>query len=464
MKTMPFAIIAIAVATMTAPLLGQGPEKREMTEEEKARIAAKAVQLAETAKKLDEIQKKLEETKARLRQKFEPTASDAPDMLWGKMLRFRSVNMPEDAAKSLELLRRKNSRDFLPGAISAAEALCRLGPDAPTVEGVMISSYEPPATSHAIFKPGDIVVARDGQPVRRVEDWKTSIGSRYRFWRMDGSGQFRLHEAALPAGQPRVGLVNVAEEGAAETMAVYANEARKQLRKLEEDETRVREERAVVSSTLETIENATPDAAIVAAVRAAAKNGADAYASELAHLGGELASNLRRGPLTPILNETVLATISAIDDITDTVPGTEAAQFAFLESLADAAHAAKPAAHARELETNLRLAMLEEALRQGNRAQADHVFASVKTLAAGDELTIGVLEMFEPAILLLRGEDALALRKWNEYIAGQREMAHGAAAADAYEAQSAAIMRDLLSDMKRHGVELGALANKFPGL
>ena len=211
MKTTAIALAAATVAAFTMPLLGQTSAPREMTDEEKARIAAKASQLVEMAKKLDETQQKLEAAKARLRDKFAPLATDQPDLLWGKMLRFRSVNMPEDACKALLYLRRKNSPDFLPGAITAAMALCNLTTNAPAAQGVMISSYEPPATSHAIFRPGDIVVARDGLAIRRVDDWKTSVGSRYRFWRLDGEGKFQLHEAVLPSGQPRVGLLNIAE-------------------------------------------------------------------------------------------------------------------------------------------------------------------------------------------------------------------------------------------------------------
>ena len=189
----------------------QNPMQYESAEEERTRIEAKAAQLVEAAQKLDETQRKLEAVRARIRKKFAPTLDDEPDLLWGKMLRFRSVNMPDEACLALDLIRRKKSPDFHPDAIKAAKALCRLGKEGPTVEGVMISSYEPPATSHAIFKPGDIVVARDGTPVFRVDDWRTSIGSRYSFWRLDEGGTFTLHEAVLPAGQPRVGLLNIAE-------------------------------------------------------------------------------------------------------------------------------------------------------------------------------------------------------------------------------------------------------------
>ena len=205
------SLVCVAISLFLIPQSAM-PDVSGLDDEEEARIAAKAANFAETARKLDETQRKLAEARARLREKFAPKATDEPDLLWGKMLRFRAVNMPEEACKALLFLRRKNSPDFLPGAIASAMMLCNLTTNAPVAEGVMISSYEPPATSHAIFAPGDIVVARDEQTIRRVEDWKTSVGSRYRFWRLDAEGVFQVREAILPAGQPRVGLVNIAEK------------------------------------------------------------------------------------------------------------------------------------------------------------------------------------------------------------------------------------------------------------
>ncbi len=205
------ALVAAIVAAATL-VFAQEPPQREMTEEDKARIAAKAEELVKAAQKLDETNQRLAAVKERIRAKFAPKVEDEPDILWGKMLRFRACKMPDDACLALDLIRRKKSPDFHSDAIKVAKALCRLDADAPTVEGVMISSYEPPATSHAIFKPGDIVVACDGTPIRRVPDWKTNVGGRYRFWRLGADGKFQLMEAILPAGQPRVGLLNIAEK------------------------------------------------------------------------------------------------------------------------------------------------------------------------------------------------------------------------------------------------------------
>ena len=211
--TIPLIVAIVAASTLT---FAQEPAQGEMEEEEKPRIAAKAEELVETAQKLEETNRRLEAARERIRAKFAPELDDDPDLLWGKMLRFRACGMPDDACLALDLIRRKNSPDFHPDAIKAAKTLCQLGAEAPTVEGVMISSYEPPATSHAIFKPGDIVVARDGSPIRRVPDWKTNVGSRYRFWRLGADGKFQIMEAVLPAGQPRVGLLNIAEGEAEE--------------------------------------------------------------------------------------------------------------------------------------------------------------------------------------------------------------------------------------------------------
>lgn len=187
-------------------------EPSGMSAEDEARVSAKAADLLRSARKLAETRQRIDAARQRIREKFAPYPSDAPDLLWGKMLRFRAVGLPDDAALALDFLRQKRSPDFPPAAIAAAEALCRLGSDAPAPDGVMVAACEPPATSHVVFRPGDVVVARDGRPVHRVPDWKTNPGSTYGFWRLDpASGTFRFHEAVLPAGQPRVGLLNTAE-------------------------------------------------------------------------------------------------------------------------------------------------------------------------------------------------------------------------------------------------------------
>lgn len=418
---------------------------------------ASGQRIEELQRNLQDARKRLDEARERIRAKFAPTPADDPDLLWGKMLRFRSVGMPDDAAKALALLRQKHSPDFLPGAIDAAGALCRLGPGAPTVEGVMVSSYEPPATSHAIFRPGDIVVARDGLPLRRVDGWKTNVGSRYRFWRLDADGKFQLREAVLPAGQPRVGLVNVAEEGAADMAASLDASCRQMEAELER---RLAENAAERNA----IQDAQPDYRALARARSAAAKGPAAYAEELQSLANAISANLRAAPLTTAAAEQLLATLSAIDDISDTVQGGTEAQFGFLETVADAARDAAPENAARNLETQLRLVVFEESLRNADLPRAEKALANVRRPASRDDVTAASLDFFQPALLLLQGHVPEALRAWDAFLSAQRAMAHSAPAAAAGEQGWTTAFADLLADMRRHGVDVGAFASRVPGL
>lgn len=143
--------------------------------------------------------------------KFKPLPSDDSGILWSKALRFHSVHMEDAALEALAFLAERDSPDFRPGAVRAMEAICKLGESVPFDSGVMVSAYEPPAVSHAVFQPGDVIVARDGSFIRHVDVWKTAPGSTYRFWRLDDDGVFQPRESILPPDQPRVGLVEIAE-------------------------------------------------------------------------------------------------------------------------------------------------------------------------------------------------------------------------------------------------------------
>jgi hypothetical protein len=174
-------------------------------------LAGKIAVLASKETDLAVAEGVLSAKKATLYTKFKPLPSDDPGILWSKALRFRAVHMEDAAIEALAFLAEQESPDFRPGAVRAMEAICKLGDAVPFDSGVMVSAYEPPATSHAVFQPGDVIVARDESPIRHVADWKTSPGSSYRFWRLDGDGVFHVHEADLPPEQPRVGLVEIAE-------------------------------------------------------------------------------------------------------------------------------------------------------------------------------------------------------------------------------------------------------------
>ncbi len=192
--------------TFESMLVSAGASKENASE-----LSGKIGIIAAENAELTELKSRLAQKKEEVYRKFRPVANDNPGILWGKMLRFRALKMNDAALESLEILGKKSSPDFPPDAIKAMEALVRLGDEAPFAAGVIVSGYEPPATSHAIFKVGDIIVARDGTSIRTFDDFKAQIGSRYRFWRLDADGAFKRLESVLPAAQPRVGLLEINE-------------------------------------------------------------------------------------------------------------------------------------------------------------------------------------------------------------------------------------------------------------
>lgn len=141
------------------------------------------------------------------------TPDDDPATLWGKALRFRTVKLPEGALEALALLREKHSPEHPEAAIDALEAIVRLDGDEPPAQGgIVVFGFEPPATNHAVFLVGDVIVERGGTPVRWFNDYATNRASDCVFYRLDATGAFRRHEATIPEGQPRTGLYETVEE------------------------------------------------------------------------------------------------------------------------------------------------------------------------------------------------------------------------------------------------------------
>jgi hypothetical protein len=173
---------------------------------------AKLRKMAEMKKKLSEVQGRLVEAQDRLREKFAPKNEDDTGMLWGKVLRFMKANMPSDAQKCIELLRRRNAPEFPPAALDVAEAFFKSDAMKQTGGGLLVCSYDPPTASHAIFRIGDIITTMDGRPCRCFEDYRTKAGSVYTIYRRAADGGFEKITATMPDGQPRVSLANLSEQ------------------------------------------------------------------------------------------------------------------------------------------------------------------------------------------------------------------------------------------------------------
>ena len=182
------------------------------SQEKVAEMSGKQGVVSSRKSELADLEARLAKTREEAYRKFRPLGTDNPGILWGKVLRFRKIKMPEAVLECLDFLEKADSPDFPKPVIRAMEALVRLGAESPIAGGVMVTGYEPPATSHAIFLPGDIISYRDGVQIFHYEDCKITAGSSFRFWRLDDSGIFRPHEETLPPDQPRVGLVEIAEK------------------------------------------------------------------------------------------------------------------------------------------------------------------------------------------------------------------------------------------------------------
>ncbi len=184
-----------------------------MSPEQAERIGKKEEELENLKAQRKETQKAIADARERLRKKFAPKDDDDIGILWGKALRFMSVNMPEEAKRCADVLRRRNTPDFPPSAIDTAEAIILSKGALPFVGGVLVCSYEPPATSHAIFKIGDVVTEVNEKPCLYFEDYSSKAGNTYTIYRRNAKGQFDKLTATMPEGQPRVALVDLAEKG-----------------------------------------------------------------------------------------------------------------------------------------------------------------------------------------------------------------------------------------------------------
>lgn len=184
--------------------MGATPEAAE-------RIQGKIEKVSNMKAQLDETQKAIEATRERMRKKFAPRDDDEVGILWGKALRFMSVNMPDDAKLCIDALRKRKTLEFPSVALDVAETIFLSKIEVPFCGGVLVCGYEPPATSHAIYKIGDVITEVNGKTCRHFEDYNGKAGNIYMIYRRNAKGEFEKLTATMPDGQPRVALVNLVE-------------------------------------------------------------------------------------------------------------------------------------------------------------------------------------------------------------------------------------------------------------
>jgi hypothetical protein len=183
----------------------------KMTSEQADTMVRKVRESIELKRKLAAARDSLAGARDRAATKFAPGADDDAGMLWGKALRFMSLKMPDEARACIDMLRSRNTPEFPPVALDTAETVLFAGGDLPFEAGLLVTLFEAPATSHAIYKIGDVITEVDGKPCRRFEDYRAKAGRVYTVYRRRPDGSFQKLVSEMPEGQPRVALVNMKE-------------------------------------------------------------------------------------------------------------------------------------------------------------------------------------------------------------------------------------------------------------
>jgi hypothetical protein len=130
-----------------------------------ARIQAKKEELETKKKELADIKEALDAENQKLRAKYAPADSDEPGMLWGKMMRFLLVNMPDDAIACLDMYAKSvaDSDSYAAAYTAAAKDFIRCIPQTGIDYGAIVCGFEGNMPTHPTFEIGDIVVAINGE-------------------------------------------------------------------------------------------------------------------------------------------------------------------------------------------------------------------------------------------------------------------------------------------------------------
>ena len=146
----------------------------------------------------------------RAKKKFAPRDTDDIGTLWGKTLRFLTLNMPDEAKEVLSAIRGRNDKTFTKQVCDALESFIMQRHKLPFKAGVMAIGFESPATQHAIFGIGDVIVEQNGKPVSKFNDYRSVDGNKYTIYRyVDGA--FQKDSATMPVKQPKVLLLDLSE-------------------------------------------------------------------------------------------------------------------------------------------------------------------------------------------------------------------------------------------------------------
>lgn len=186
-------------------------------------IEAKLQSIREAQQKLEETKtevikkdKELEQKKNELYEKFKPLEDDSQSTLWGKGVKFLTVNMPE-AAEECFTIYVKNADDsqriYGTSAKKFAEnytMLCEEG----IIGGVVVCQYEEGRPRQAV-ELGDIIYAVDGNVIHNFSEYGSAIEGEemcsINILRFTDSG-YELVESVVESELGKIGMQGLIEE------------------------------------------------------------------------------------------------------------------------------------------------------------------------------------------------------------------------------------------------------------
>ena len=187
-----------------------------------AELDGKSQLLGEKKAQVQDLQRQLEEKKEEARQKFAPAAEDEPAILWGKMLRFLSIGMYDDAVLCIDAYREKtreedeHAEEYCAAAVRLIRNISNTGID----YGLLVAGYEPDRPRNEQYLIGDVIISVNGTPCHNYEEYsniRSGIGEEEDYFVVvlrkadDESGRLEQKELLIPARASKVMVMEMSE-------------------------------------------------------------------------------------------------------------------------------------------------------------------------------------------------------------------------------------------------------------
>lgn len=134
-------------------------------------------------------------------------------MIWRQILAGIKENRRAEVKYLIEFLRKRNLSNFPQKVLDVAEALQLSFKKLKFSKGLVVYAYESSCNHHDILQIGDVIVAIDGKPCEKYEDFYSKVGSVYTIYRLNRNAEAGFDEivATMPKGQPQVFCLSLFE-------------------------------------------------------------------------------------------------------------------------------------------------------------------------------------------------------------------------------------------------------------